>query len=836
MSVRSILLCLFGLLVMQAGGGVAHADIVRMRSQVCYATTPASTHVDIASVSQLSYDCARTPPASAYRPGWVWLRLRDPSMVRDMPAQWRLLVDQVRFEEMAVMAVGRDGRVQTFRVTPGSIGDHWALGGMMRFNIDRPGAEIRAVHVGFRHLDDLSLMRKISAASPAEGIWLAGAWLALMGVFAGAIFSAFAYNLLIYTGHRQAFQRWYLIWTVAALTYGLAWTNVIACVVPGFVGPIVVRTDYVLVSAMIALGNMFFITVIEDGLLPRWLKRCAVSAACAGFLLGCACAVDWIFPPALLDLWLNCAFLASALSMAVGIGIAIRKRSRVVWFYLVGWTPVFAVFGLRVARNFALIRQDDLVDMSTFAALAFESAALSLAIADRFRLLRQERDTAEQARQAIAIESDTLRRAAHTDFLTGLGNRAAFQAALRRMSDAADVEAFTLLLIDVDHLKDINDRLGHDGGDVLLGHVAAGLVKAAGPRAQVSRIGGDEFAILLPGSEDDRLDICDALENLQGETLNHGGRSWAISLSVGFACFPQDADTPALLVKNADLALYQAKQLGRRRLHAYDASLRARLNSRQAFSHDAYQGLEKGQFSLHYQPIVALQSGIPHSHEALLRWNHPDHGLMTPAIFGDMLADRKIGLMVQQRVLDMALEALRDHPERLARLSSNFTAAQLDGPYAATRLLARMRDFGVAPGRLCIEVTEDVVLDRTINDTAKALEVLHDAGVRVALDDFGTGYASLIHLKHLPIDILKIDRSFILSLFEDDGQSEEIIRAIIGLGHGLRKQVVAEGVETEQQRVRLLELGCTFGQGFLFARPQAMDLLPPLGIVPSAAA
>jgi diguanylate cyclase (GGDEF)-like protein len=407
---------------------------------------------------------------------------------------------------------------------------------------------------------------------------------------------------------------------------------------------------------------------------------------------------------------------------------------------------------------------------------------------------------------------------------------------LRSLCDAPDGQPFTLLLIDVDHLKNINDRLGHDGGDVLLENVGHGLAVAAGDKAHVSRIGGDEFAILLPSDETEQQSILESLEALQGKAFSFAGRAWALSLSIGFARFPQDADSADLLVKNADLALYQAKQLGRRQLQIYDPSLRAKLDSRQVFSQEAYQGLDRDEFSLHFQPIVDLHDGLPTSYEALLRWQHPVHGLMTPGIFGDMLGDRKIGLMVQQHVMELGLGALRDHPEQLPRLSLNVTAAQLDGANAATRLLMRLEQYGIAPQRLCIEVTEDIVLNRTINETVKALGLLHDAGVKVALDDFGTGYASLIHLKHLPFDMLKIDRSFTLSLFEDDGQSEEIIRAIIGLGHGLRKQVVAEGVETEAQCQRLIEMGCQLGQGYLFARPEPIEVLAPVSFAPGAAA
>ncbi|HUD27514.1 MAG TPA: EAL domain-containing protein [Novosphingobium sp.] len=812
----------------------AQADVVRLRSDVCYATAPAGLPAEAETVSALAFGCAAVPGYASYRDGWVWLKLRHPGALADMPAGWRLLVDQTRFHSMAVLVVARDGRVQRLTVPRDRVGDHWAPGGMLRFLVERPGAQVGAVYVGFHHIDDLSLMRKLTAATPEAATRLDGRWLALMGIFAGAILSAFAYNLLIYTGQRLVFQRWYLVWSTLALGYGFTWTNIAAFALPGLVGPQAVAMDYLLVAGLIAAGNMFFISVIEEGVLPRWLARAGAACAVLNVAVGIAAWGNWFASPLLVDRVLNLVFVMSALCVGTGVVLAIRARSRVVWFYLAGWTPVLAVFALRVGRNFGLLVQDDTVDMGTFAALAFESVALSLAIADRFRLLRAERDAAEQARKVVAVESETFRRAAQTDFLTGLGNRAAFQTALRGLCDAKPPAPFMLLLIDVDHLKDINDRLGHDGGDMLLENVGRGLVEASRGTAQVSRIGGDEFAILLPGGAAEQQCLQRALESLQGTTLTHGGRSWALSMSIGSARFPEDAESAEVLVKNADLALYQAKQTGRRRLHAYSPPLRARLDRRQIFSEEAREGLERGEFSLHYQPIVDLATGLPGSYEALLRWGHPVHGTLTPATFGDMLNEGKAGHSVQQHVLNQALAALRDHPERLPRLSVNLTAAQLDSSHAAARLLARIRDNGIAPERLCIEVTEDFVLDRAIDETAKALGLLHDAGVSVALDDFGTGYASLIHLKHLPFDILKIDRSFTLGLFEDDGQSEEIIRAIIGLSQGLRKQVVAEGVETPRQRQRLAEMGCELGQGFLFARPAPIEAVPSLFASPQA--
>lgn len=809
--------------------GQADAQVITLRQDACYAIAPAGHRATAAAISALPYDCRAEPPYARYRNAWVWLKVQDPSRLAALPANWKLLVDQARFARLSVIVVNTDGSVQQRTLAPRAMGDNWALGGSQRFTVHRPGAQVKAVYVGFLKLDGLSLMRKLSAIGPHNARRLDNLWMGLMGVFGGAILSAFAYNLLIYTGQRLVYQRWYLLWSVLALAYGFTWTNVTAFFIPGFTGPLAVRTDILLVSGLIAAGNMFFLSVIEDGVLPRWLKRTGTAFAAFNIAAGLAAWQGGLASPVTLDRVLNVAFVCSASCGIVGVTLAIRARSRVVWFYLAGWTPVLAVFALRVLRNFGLALQADAIDMATFATLAFESVALSLAIADRFRLLGRERDLAEQARRAIAIESESHRRAAHTDYLTGLGNRAAFNKTLTAMCRAPAGEPFVLMLVDVDHLKDINDRLGHDGGDKLLEKVGKGLLQAGGVHAHVSRIGGDEFALVIAAGEHEQARVRDALEALQGTTLSHAGRSWAVSFSIGCARFPADADTPEVLFTNADLALYQAKEQGRCRLRHYKPPLRARLDSTLTFSREADEGIARAEFSLHFQPIVDLQTGLTDSCEALLRWQHPTRGQITPAVFGDMLSECKAGLGVQHHALDMALQALRDHPGALPRLSVNLTSAQLDGPHAAARLLGRLREMDITPSRLCIEVTENVVLDRTLDRTAEALALLHGAGIGVALDDFGTGYASLIHLKHLTFDSLKIDRSFTLGLFEDDGQSEEIIRAIIGLGHGLRKTVVAEGVETHLQRNRLTEMGCRLGQGYLFARPVAvLDLAGPI--------
>jgi diguanylate cyclase (GGDEF)-like protein len=813
----------------------ARASPIELRSSVCVASAPAGPITSDAELARLRFNCGSATTNPDYHDRWIWLRVNRLSALHDLPGGWQLRIDQARFDRIAIVAVDRGGRSQRISRGPRELAGNWSPGGLLRFTVDSPGADVASLYVGFSRLDDLGLMRKVTAASPEQATRGDAGWLLLIGLFAGALLSAFAYNLLIYTGQRYAFQRWYLIWAGVTLAYGMTWTNAAAFLLPGFVGPWAVRIDFILVGCMIGTGNMFLLTVLEPGMLPRWLRRAGMAIGIAGVVFGILASADALLPAALTDRWMNYTIFASALSAITCVACAIRRGSRTVWFYLCGWLPPSFVFTLRLARNLGLVGQSDIVDMATFASIAIESVVLSLAIADRFRLLRRERDEAEQAHNVIAIESDTLRRAAHTDFLTGLQNRAAFQIALQALVERKEAGGFTLFLVDVDHLKAVNDRLGHDGGDAVLARVARRLVAAVGTGAHVARIGGDEFAILLPATASDEQRVADALDTLQDEQTSHAGRNWSISLSIGSARFPKDATDAGSLYKNADLALYRAKLLGRRRRHCYDPSLRAQIDRKAAFVRDAYAGLERDEFTIHFQPIVDLASGMPIGHEALLRWHHPELGTLTPAIFGDILTDGRIGALLQERALALALAELQGQESDAGFLSVNFTGAQLRGSMAAERLLDQLASSGVQPGDLCIELTEGIMLERAGDDILSALRMLHDAGVRIALDDFGTGYASLIHLKQMPVDTLKIDRSFVLGLLDDDGQSEEIVRAIIGLGHGLRKVVVAEGVETHAQRQRLRELGCDFGQGYLFARPAPSRIAAGKAAFPGAA-
>lgn len=805
------------LLLVAMTPGTASAKAVDLYPTVCSAALPDS--ISDAGIVEAPYRCGAGAPTRGA--GWLWLRL-DTSLLGSLPPGWDLLIDQTRFDRIGLLVVTGDGKTTRRVLSYDQLRGHWTPGGLLKFVVGPPGRDVRKLYVGFRQIDDLSLMRKVVARPGSRMNGADVGWLVLTGLFAGTLLSAFLYNLVIHAGRRPAFQRWYLLWVAVALVYGLIWTNTAALLVPWLVGPVAVRIWFVLVGLMVAACNMFFFTVIEDGVLSPGVIRAGRWLAIGGAVLGALAAADTWFPPVLTDRLLNYDIAATSALIAWSCVVAARRGSRVVWFYMIGWSPVITLFVLRLARNLGFVRQNDAVDMATFLALAFEALVLSLAIADRFRRIRRELDEARQRREIDLAETKTLRLAAQTDFLTGLGNRAAFQHQANALMKASI--PFSLFLIDVDYLKDVNDRMGHASGDMLLCHVGAALGGVVHSMAdvRVSRIGGDEFAILCPGSLHDEAALAERIAGLQGEQWHGRDRSRTMSLSIGSARYPDDAEALDLLYHNADLALYTAKRLGRARYVRYDPLQSSLRELQVAFAGEAEQALDQGEFILYLQPIVSLETETVCGHEALLRWDHPVHGLMTPDRFADVLVAERIGLRIQDHVLELALIALRDRGEALGVVCVNFTSAQLAGPRSARTVLERLAHYGVDPSRLCVEVTEGVMLDRGADSILSSLRLLHDAGACIALDDFGTGYASLVHLRDLPVDRIKIDQSFVAGLDETDGGTFPIVSAIVGLGIGLGKVVIAEGIEAEWQAERLRQLGCRLGQGYLYGHPVAL--------------
>lgn len=754
--------------------------------------------------------------AGQLRHGWTWLALRSTAPLTHLPANWRLTVDQARFARMAVVLIGKNGTASVSHLSADQVSNNWALGGRLQFTMASSGADVAQLYIGFAAIDSMSLMRSVQAATTDDFAQQQQNWLLLIGIYIGVLLSALVYNFFLFFKQRQVFQLWYVAWVSAALAYGVVWTHVAAFIDPAVTGPSAVRADYVLVALAVALGSTFFLSIVEPGKLAANTTRLVSAAAIACIALGALASNERIFDAALTDRLFNLAMLAAVGSCLVAVGQAWAKGSRVARLFVVGWTPVVLAFGARSARNFGLVPQSDWVDMATFASIAFESLMFSLAVAGRFADLREERDRADERTRELMVETHVLRRAAQIDHLTGLSNRSVFHPRLDEL--VSSNSRFTLYLIDVDYLKELNDREGHRCGDAALAYLGDRLKELSNPQTCVARIGGDEFAILVEGRASEQTRIHQLLEELQNRRWAHNGFSGLLSLSIGsLDCAEPTSAQEA--IRQADTALYHAKNSGRGIHKTFDADLRARTLGRAEAVPQAWAGLKRNEFLFHFQPIVDLKTSRVVSLEALVRWQHPERGLLTPDAFLDLLQEDGIGPALQERILLLAIDEMEAGATSSCTLAVNFTAMDLRGEAAATRLLEQLAERGVSPSALCVEVTESILLDRSAHEPINALRKLHAAGVRIALDDFGTGYASLVHLKTVPVDTLKIDRSFVRGLLDEGGENEQIVRAIIALGQGLGKSVVAEGIESVPQLRKLHAMGCDFGQGYLFGRP-----------------
>jgi diguanylate cyclase (GGDEF)-like protein len=428
-----------------------------------------------------------------------------------------------------------------------------------------------------------------------------------------------------------------------------------------------------------------------------------------------------------------------------------------------------------------------------------------------------------------------IHRLAYFDAVTELPNRSRFHEKLAETLDRAkrDGTAFTIMYLDLDQFKRINDTLGHAVGDDLLRVIAqrltrglrpddiAGSTPAKAAQQDVCRHGGDEFIVLLNGvaSEQDAARAATRLLAMLAQPIILGTHEVFVSASIGIVLYPRDGEDLDTLLKNADVAMYHAKAQGRSRFFFYQDSMRAASVQRLSLEHDLRKALEGEQFELYYQPQIEVRTGRIVGIEALIRWNHPTLGMLGPAHFIGVAEDAGLIMAIWEWVL---VAALIQHNAWLAQglpavtIAVNLSSVQFGDPVLAARVEEIARVVGVSLDYLELEVTESMLL--VDSDAAlKTLRALRAMGVKIAIDDFGTGYSSLSYLRRLPLDKLKLDQSFI----RDPGNEGDvaITRAIIAMAQSLKLAVVAEGVETQAQIDLLLSLGCTTVQGFLLGRP-----------------
>ena len=408
---------------------------------------------------------------------------------------------------------------------------------------------------------------------------------------------------------------------------------------------------------------------------------------------------------------------------------------------------------------------------------------------------------------------------AFNDVLTGLPNRTMFHQQLEQLFCASlgNGGMFALHCLDLDQFKVINDTLGHPAGDALLVEAAQRLRQAARGHF-VGRLGGDEFVVLQSVGEQR-----DAIDRLAREILAAIAQPFSIegnelipSTSIGIAIAPDDGRDGGTLLRNADLALYRAKEAGRGTYAFFEESLNERAQERRQLETDLRVAIERGEFELHYQPLFDLEHNCVCSFEALIRWNHPKRGLVSPVDFVPVAEDTGLIVPIGAWVIREACAEAARWPEQI-RIAVNVSPVQFHRGALHETIVGALAASGLAPGRLEVEITESIFLEGS-EATLRLLHALRSIGVRVALDDFGTGYSSLSYLQSFPFDKLKIDRSFIHNLLTREGASA-IVRAITELAHALNIETTAEGVEETAQLMELRAHGCSSVQGFLFAEP-----------------
>jgi diguanylate cyclase (GGDEF)-like protein/PAS domain S-box-containing protein len=412
---------------------------------------------------------------------------------------------------------------------------------------------------------------------------------------------------------------------------------------------------------------------------------------------------------------------------------------------------------------------------------------------------------------------------AHHDALTGLSNRLFLRTHLEQALQSCRAGCgLAVMLLDLDNFKIINDSFGHNVGDELLVELARQLKKFVGARGVVARLGGDEFVVVLSNvaGPDAASSSADGILKIISTPQRVAGRAINTSVSIGVTLCPQDSQDLDCVLRNADLAMYKAKESGRNNVQFFQPELNAQVRHRLTMEHDLRRAIESNQFVVHYHPLVAISNRRIVGLEALVRWEHPQHGLVPPGKFIPIAEESGLIVPIGEHILRTVCEQLmrwRSAEVPIVPVAVNWSAIQLQRQSVVEVVHRILGETGMQPHLLSLEITEGALM-RNARQHAPALQVLRDSGVRIQIDDFGTGYSSLSYLRELPIDTLKIDRSFINHV-DDNPADQAIVSAILAMARSLALRVVAEGIETAAQLEVLHHHGCEVAQGFYFSRP-----------------
>jgi diguanylate cyclase (GGDEF)-like protein len=421
------------------------------------------------------------------------------------------------------------------------------------------------------------------------------------------------------------------------------------------------------------------------------------------------------------------------------------------------------------------------------------------------------------------LAEEKIRRLAHHDALTNLLNRVSFYEQMTSVLDhLRRHESIAVISLDLDKFKVVNDTLGHPIGDLLLQTAAERMQSCVRSEDIVARLGGDEFAIVqVPSDETSNITALAArLIEVVGAPYDIGGHQVVVGTSVGIAIAPDDGHEPDVLMKNADLALYRAKADGGGVFRFFESEMDARMQERRALELDLRKAVVNAEFKLLYQPIIDVESGGITSFEALIRWQHPERGMVSPLEFIPIAEETGLIVPIGEWVLNQACCEAERWPKQVT-VAVNVSPAQFKSRKLIPTVIGALAKSGLSPSRLELEITE-LVLMQEADEAVSILHQLHDLGVRIAMDDFGTGYSSLSYLRSFPFDRIKIDQSFIQDLPGKE-ESLAIVRAVVGMSSSLGIRTTAEGVETKEQLASLTMEGCNEFQGFLFSSPQPAE-------------